>query len=226
MKKYTSMYLTSVMATGSNMAILVMRFALLAMILLGGFIADAQKAPANAFFSLINVGHKMRHQLLYAEGRATVFYGADTLMGVAEFNGNTVLLKHQGDSVQRKFIVADENLKGVQLFIDGLMVSFMKKENSTKLHRLLFDAYGLKIYDDVLSSKIETGNINYSELLFEFDGKTYPAVTFWTTSTKRSMIKILNNIFRLSLQPDEFKNKEAVMAAVLNYDDRFFPTKK
>lgn len=218
------MYLTSVMATGSNMAMLVMRFALLTIILLGGFIADAQKAPANAFFSLINVGHKMRHQLLYTEERATVFYGADTLMGNAEFNGNTVLLKHQGDSVQRKFIVADENLKGVQLFIDGLMVSFMKKENSAKLHRLLFDAYGLKIYDDVLSSKIDPENINYSELLFEFNGRTYPAVTFWTTSTKRSMVEILNNIFRLSLQPKDFKNKEAVMAAIMSYDIRIFPS--
>ncbi|GAA4749278.1 hypothetical protein [Flavisolibacter ginsenosidimutans] len=202
-----------------------MQFAMSGVILFGCFIADAQKAPANAFFSLVNVGHKTKHQVLYTEGWAMVFYGADTLMGNAECNGNTVLLKHQGDSVQQKFIMADENLKGMQLFIDSSILSFVKMENSTKLHRLLFDAYGLKIYDDVLSSKIDPDNINYSELLFAFNGKTYPAVTFWTTSTKRSMIEILNNIFRLSLQPKDFKNKEAVMAALLSYDHRIFSPK-
>lgn len=218
------MYLTSVMATGSNMAMFVKRFALLTMTLLGGFIADAQKAPANALFSLINVGHKTQHQLLYLQGKGTVLYGADTLLGNAEFNGKTVFLKLQGDSVQRKFIVADNKLKEVRLYVDSTTVFFIKKENGTKLQRLLFHAYGLKIYDDVLFSKIDPENINYSELLFEFNGRTYPAVTFWTTSTKRSMVEILNNIFRLSLQPKDFKNKEAVMAAIMSYDIRIFPS--
>lgn len=225
MKKYGSANATSVLIDTPTISKALLPFALFCLLLLAQFNAGAQNAKAHAFFSLVNFGHKTQYQIS-AEEKATVFYAGDTLSGHAELKGNAIFLTLSNDTLQRMLKLADSNFKEMQLYTNGSVVSFVRKGNDAKLFRLLFNDEGLKIYDDVLSSKIETGNINYSELLFEFDGKTYPAASFWTTSTKRSMIKILNNIFRLSLQPDEFKNKEAVMAAVLNYDNRIFPSTK
>lgn len=202
-----------------------LRFAVVLIATTGHLAVNAQKSRGVFLFSLLNSGHTIQHRPTLAASPANVFYGADTLSGIVELTGEEIVFTPQNDTVQRKFILADKKFKGLQYPTGPSKVLFVKRYNSERLFRLLFNASGVKIYDTKRSLDIEPGNIEYNELLLEYEGELYPVVTFWTTSTKRSLIKILNKIFRLSLQPENFKNKEAVMAAVLNYDDRIFSSK-
>lgn len=175
-----------------------LRFVFVLIPLFGHFEGRTQKSTGTFTFFFMNSGRKIERRPSIPKTAASVFYDTDTLRGLAKLSGKEVVFTPQNDLLQRRYIVTDEKFKGFQFRLAASNVSFVKRENKGKLIRLLFDAYGLKIYDDALLVAMDPANINYSSLLFEYGGKVYPAVTFWTTSTKRHMIKILNGMLGLS----------------------------
>jgi hypothetical protein len=61
-------------------------------------------------------------------------------------------------------------------------------------------------------------------LIFKADSKIFEAITFWTTSEKRNIVKILNNAWHVNLNPKDFKGKEDLMNRIINNDKSIYST--
>lgn len=177
--------------------------------------AFAQSNKSTAFFRLINSGKKRKDKFTDAiNGSGWLQYRDSIIKGefLLSNDGFLVVQKIDGkwfaysDTLVRKIVI--NNKKG-NLYLNRLV------GYDNQLRRLLKDTLGIEIYDKSFDLNRSAGSINYYSLLFRKDTLYIPAVTFWVTSTKRSIIQIMNKLLGSNLKPNEFKSKENYMEQLL-----------
>lgn len=175
----------------------------------------AQSKSSAAFYRLVYSGRKNRDKFV------DTIYGTGWLQYKDSIIRGDFLLSNIGLQLKQK---NDRRRFG---FADTLMRKVVVKSNSSSLYlnrlvhydnqlwRLVKDTLGIEIYDKSIDLNSSTRSINYYSLLFRKDTLYIPAVTFWVTSTKRSIIRVMNNLLGNTLKPNEFRSKEDYMEQLL-----------
>lgn len=175
----------------------------------------AQSKSSAAFYRLVNSGKKNRDKFV------DTIYGTGWLQYRDSIISGDFLLSKIGLQLKQK---NDRRRFG---FVDTLVRKVVIKSDSSSLYlnrlvyydnqlwRLVKDTLGIEIYDKSLDLNSSAHSINYNSLLFRKDTLYIPAVTFWVTSTKRSIILIMNNLLGNTLKPNEFRSKEDYMEQLL-----------
>lgn len=175
----------------------------------------AQSNKSAAFFRVINSGKKGKDKLTDAiNGTGWLQYRDSIIKGefLLSNDGFVVVQKIDGkwfaygDTLVRKMVI--NNNKG-NLYLNRLV------RYDNQLWRLLKDTLGIEIYDKSFDLNRSVRAINYNSLLFRKDSLYIPAVTFWVTSTKRSIIRIINNLMGNRVKPNMFRSKEVLMEQLL-----------
>jgi hypothetical protein len=176
---------------------------------------NAQSKSSAAFYRLVNSGKKNRDKFV------DTIYGTGWLQYRDSIISGDFLLSKIGLQLKQK---NDRRRFG---FVDTLVRKVVIKSDSSSLYlnrlvyydnqlwRLVKDTLGIEIYDKSLDLNSSAHSINYNSLLFRKDTLYIPAVTFWVTSTKRSIILIMNNLLGNTLKPNEFRSKEDYMEQLL-----------
>lgn len=178
----------------------------------------SQKSAGYSLFRLLNSG-KVKKEINQPQvrGIGTIDYKDSTLFGQMLITNADIQLKSENrlfaysnsDTSINKVIIED-NLQAMELV--------RLKDFDSKLWRLLKDTLGVRVYDKNISYTKNGSAIDYNSLLFHGNGQYYEAVTFWVTSTKRNIVKILNQLLELNLSPKQFKSKEDVLDRLLSND--------
>lgn len=176
----------------------------------------AQTRSSAAFFRLINSGRKKNNKFIdFIKGSGRLQYQDSIISG-------ELLLSKDGIQVQQNtklkwFGHKDTLLRMIIIDNNGDNVHFNRLSGyDNQLWRLIKDTLGITIYDKNYSLNRNTFSIDYNSLLFQQDDIYIPAVTFWVTSTKRNIIKIVNRLLALNLSPKNFKSKEDLMNILVN----------
>jgi hypothetical protein len=179
------------------------------------------------FFYLVNSGRKpmpghtaIKDLVISTPLYSVVSYNHDTISGKLTIKKGILSLEAP-DGV-RTLSFEDSGIHSIRLFQDGVEL-FLKKVNvpgQQKLRRVLLDTLGFTVYDDVFSFSSSVHDVDYDELIFEYDRTIYPVTDFWTTSRKRKMIDILNRIFKSDLKYSEYQGKELLLESILNFSNR------
>lgn len=179
----------------------------------------SQRSNSYSFFQLIYSGKKKKQGKQYEiEGSGWLTFKDSTFNGKLLVSGTMIQLESQEGIFKYNF--SDNSLTHILMEHDGQRLGLIRLKNiDNKLWRLLKDTLGVKIYDKNISYKVDGNNIDYNSLLFERNNRFYEAVTFWVTSTKRNVIKIINQLLGLRLNPKSFDSKEDIMNKII-YNDK------
>ncbi|MBX2933874.1 MAG: hypothetical protein KF825_06490 [Ferruginibacter sp.] len=171
----------------------------------------AQARSNASIFTLINSSRKKNNKFIdFIKGSGRVQYRDSTISGELLFSKGGVQI--QQNQILKWFSYKDTLLQKIIVNNYGDNVLFNRLAGyDNQLWRLVKDTLGISIYDKSYSPDRNTSSIDYNSLLFQQDAMYIPAVTFWTTSTKRSIIKIVNKLLGLNLSPKNFKGKEDLM---------------
>lgn len=182
----------------------------------------AQKSSSYSFFQLLNTGKsKKPAKQSETEGFGSLVYRDSLLHGRVSITEKTIALISNSKTTAYSYDDAKlnriymENTKG-RLNIVRL------KDVDNRLWRLIKDTLGVKVYDKNISHPADGNNIDYTSLIFCSNDRTYEAEGFWVTSTKRSIVKIINHLLGLELNPKEFKGKEDLMNQLINNDMKIY----
>lgn len=175
----------------------------------------AQSKSSAAFFRLVYSGKKNRDKFVDTiYGTGWLQYKDSIIRGDLLLSNIGLQLKQKND--RRRFGFADTLVRKVVIKSDSSSLylnRLMYYDN--QLWRLVKDTLGIEIYDKSFDLNSSANSINYYSLLFRKDTLYIPAVTFWVTSTKRSIIRIMNNLLGNTLKPNEFRSKEDYMEQLL-----------
>jgi len=96
------------------------------------------------------------------------------------------------------------------------------KNVKNQLWRIIKDTLGLKIIDKNFTQRVELNSIDYNSLAFCKNNVYKEAFDFWTTSTKKNIVRILNDFLNISLHPKKFNGKEDILERILLNDKSFY----
>ena len=179
------------------------------------------------FFYLVNSGRKsmqgpsaIKDLIISTPLQSVVSYNSDTISGKLTLKKGILYVEALDGLHTLRF--EDSAINSIRLFQDGVEL-FLKKVNVSgqqKLRRVLLDTLGFAVYDDVFTFSRSVQDVDYDELIFEYDKTVYPVTDFWTTSRKRRMIDILNRIFKSNLKYNEYRDKETLLESILSLENR------
>lgn len=186
----------------------------------------SQRNNSYSFFQLLNSGKKKRQNKQYEiEGIGMLQYKDSTIYGHLLITEAHIQMTNENGLF--KYAYSDASLGNIIMKHNGQFLNMVRLKNfDNKLWRLIKDTLGIRIYDKNISYSIDGNNIDYNSLLFQCNSEFIEAVTFWVTSTKRNMVKIINELLELRLKPQAFKNKEDIMDRLLGNDKIFTPKDK
>jgi hypothetical protein len=175
----------------------------------------AQSKSSAAFYRLIYSGKKNRDKFVDTiYGTGWLQYRDSIISGDFLLSNNGLQLKQKLD--RRRFGFVDTSVRKVVIKSDSSSLYLNRLvDYDNHLWRLVKDTLGIEIYDKSFDLNRSAGSINYYSLLFRKDTLYIPVVTFWVTSTKRSIIRIMNNLLGSRLKPNEFRSKEDYMEQLL-----------
>jgi hypothetical protein len=177
--------------------------------------AISQSKSSAALYRFVYAGKKNRDKFV------DTIYGTGWLQYKDSIISGDFLLSNSGLQLKQK-----NDRRGFG-FLDTLVRKVVIKSDSSSLYlnrlvyhdnqlwRLVKDTLGIEIYDKSFDLNSSAHSINYYSLLFRKDTLYIPAVTFWVTSTKRSIIRIMNSLLGSRLKPNEFRSKEDYMEQLL-----------
>lgn len=178
----------------------------------GGAISQSKKSAA--FYNLVYSGKKNRDKIVDTiYGTGWLQYKDSIIRGDFLLSNNGLQLKQKND--RRRFGFADTLVRKVVVKSNSRSLYLNRLVYDNHLWRLVKDTLGIEIYDKSFDLNSSAHSINYYSLLFRKDTLYIPAVTFWVTSTKRSIIRIMNNLLGNTLKPNEFRSKEDYMEQLL-----------
>lgn len=181
-------------------------------------ISDSYSQGRNSysFFQLLYSGKKKRDaKRVEIVGSGNLIYKDSTFQGHISITEKSVQLNNGKGSLE--YAYSDSFLSRITIGNIHQSITLVRlKYFDNMLWRLIKDTLGMRIYDKNISYTINGNNIDYSSLLFQDSTQTYEAVSFWVTSTKRSIVKIMNHLLDLKLTPKEFRGKEDLMNQIIN----------
>lgn len=152
-------------------------------------------------------------------GIGRLIYRDSTLTGQLSVKNDSIEIKNERGAIN-KYAYSDTAIQSLMVKVNDLTLTLVRiKEFKNKLFRLIKDTLGMKVYDKNITYTINSNTIDYSYLLFQKDMKYMEAETFWTTSTKKNIIRILNQLLGLNLNPKKFKGKEDVLDKLLKGEE-------
>jgi len=155
-------------------------------------------------------------------GKGSISINDSAFVGDIFITNDSVRVNNE---IIKTFSVSDSSLQSVVMSNGQQDLKLYRlKGYDNKLSRLIKDTLGVKIFDKKISFIIDGDNIDYDDLIFQTNSKFIEAVTFWTTSTKRSIVNILNSIWHVNLNPKDFKGKEDLMNRIINNDKSIYST--
>ena len=179
------------------------------------------------FFYLVNSGRKptpkhgaVKDIVIDSPMLCVLNYNNEEITG--KFTIKKAILHIDAPDKVRDLHFGDTAIRSIRIFHEGALL-FLKMINTPRgqqLRRVLQDTLGFAVYDDVFSFSRSVDNVDYDELIFEYDGKSYVVTDFWTTSRKRKMIDILNHIFKSDLKYNEYRSKESLLESILKLENR------
>jgi len=177
--------------------------------------AISQSKSSAAFYRLIYSGKKNRDKFVDTiYGTGWLQYRDSIISGDFLLSNTGLQLRQKND--RRRFGFADTLVRKVVIKSDSSSLYLNRLVYyDNQLWRLVKDTLGIEIYDKSFDLNSSTHSINYYSLLFRKDTLYIPAVTFWVTSTKRSIIRIMNNLLGNTLKSNGFRSKEDYMEQLL-----------
>lgn len=196
---------------------------LLAFLVITSSCVYSQRSNSYSFFRLLYSGKKKKQSNQYpVQGFGSVGFKDSISNGNVYMTEVSIRLTENTDTLN--YSNYDTSILFIRIH-DGKnrYLSLVRlKDYDNKLWRLINDTLGVKVYDKNVSFS-QTGNsIDYNSLLFHGNGRYFEAVTFWVTSTKKSIVKILNQLLMLELNPKEFRSKEDLMDRLLSSDKSIY----
>ncbi|MBN8665855.1 MAG: hypothetical protein J0M30_00035 [Chitinophagales bacterium] len=178
----------------------------------------SQRSNSYSFFQLLNSGKKKKDAKRFEiVGSGNFIYKDTIFQGQLSITEKSVQLNNEKGTFE--YAYSDTFLSRITIGNIHQSITLVRlKYFDNMLWRLIKDTLGIKIYDKNISYAISGNNIDYNSLIFQDSAQTYEAVTFWVTSTKRSIVKIINHLLGLELIPREFKGKEDLMNRLINND--------
>lgn len=175
----------------------------------------AQSKSSAAFYSLVYSGKKNRDKFVDTiYGTGWLQYNDSIIRGDFLLSNIGLQLKQKND--RRRFGFADTLVRKVVIKSDSSSLYLNRLVYyDNQLWRLVKDTLGIEIYDKSFDLNSSARSINYYSLLFRKDTLYIPAVTFWVTSTKRSIIRIMNKLLGSNQKPNQFRSKENYMEQLL-----------
>ncbi|MBS4043687.1 MAG: hypothetical protein KGZ59_07705 [Chitinophagaceae bacterium] len=179
----------------------------------------SQRNNSHSFFQLLNSGKKKKQSKQYEiEGTGRLEYKDSLIYGQLLITEADIQMKNENGLL--KYAYSDTSLGHIIMKHNGQFLNLVRlKDFDNKLWRLIKDTLGIRIYDKNISYSIDGSNIDYNSLLFQRNSEFIEAVTFWVTSTKRNIVKIINQLLELDLKPIDFKGKEDIMNRII-YNDK------
>lgn len=206
-----------------------MKKSIIIVIILFQAIACFSQRNSYFFFYLVNSGRKpvsghsaIKDLTITTPLQSVVNFNNDTIWGKLTIKKGELHVEAPNESHTLRF--EDSGINSIRFFHDGVEL-FLRKINVSgeqKLRRVLLDTLGFAVYDDVFSFSKSVNDVDYDELIFEYDRTIYTVTDFWTTSRKRKMIDILNRIFKSDLKYSEYRDKESLLESILNLKNRVF----
>lgn len=185
----------------------------------------AQKGSSYSLFQILYSGKKT-HSLKKADiqSAGSIYLEDVILNGTIRLQGEGIVFASQG--YQKEFLLSDSAVKKITLVDNSQVLNLVRLTNKDgKLWRLLKDTLGIRVYDKTISFLADGKTIDYESLFFEKGGVYKDAVTFWTTSTKKSIVSILNLFLETNLIPRTFHGKEELMDKFLRGDETVFKSR-
>lgn len=175
----------------------------------------AQSKSSAAFYRLVYSGKKSRDKIVDTiYGTGWLQYRDSIISGDFLLSNNGLQLKQKLD--RRRFGFADTLVRKVAFKSNsGSLCLNRLVDYDNQLWRLVKDTLGIEIYDKSFDLNTSARSVSYYSLLFRKNTLFIPAVTFWLTSTKRSIVRIMNNLLGSKLKPNEFRSKEDYMEQLL-----------
>lgn len=177
------------------------------------FDTAAQTANSVYIFRLLNSGKAKKVARIF-EGDGSIGYNNSKFNGRILIEENTILLTTESNVMEFKttdtaiqYLTIQQNEKIINLFRLGGF--------DNQLWRLLKDTLGVQVFDKDIYKVASSDNIDYSSLLFQKGTAYAEAETFWTTSTKKNIVRIINQLFLAKLKPVNFKGKEDLMKKII-----------
>lgn len=177
--------------------------------------AISQSKSSAVFYRLVYSGKKNRDKVVDTiSGTGWLQYKDSIIRGDFLLSNIGLQLKQKND--RRRFGFSDSSVRKVVIRINSSSLCLNRLvDYDSQLWRLVKDTLGIEIYDKSFDLNRSARSINYYSLLFRKDTLFIPAVTFWVTSTKRSIIRIMNSLLGSKLNAHEFRSKEDYMEQLL-----------
>lgn len=182
----------------------------------------AQKSRSYSFFQLLNAGKSKKPAKQFgAEGAGNLVYQDSLLYGRVLITEKEIVLINVSKPIAYNY--DDSKVSSIYIGNSKGGISLVRLNDvDNRLWRLIKDTLGIKMYDKNISYPVDGSNIDYASLIFRSNNRTYEAETFWVTSTKRNILKIVNNMLGLKLNPKEFKGKDDLMNQIINNDRKVY----
>ena len=182
----------------------------------------AQKSSSYSFFQLLNTGKSKKPTKQFeTEGAGSLVYRDTLLHGRVSISERTSVLVSNSETTAYSYY--DAKLNRIYMENTKGRINLVRlKDVDNKLWRLIKDTLGMRVYDKNISYLADGNNIDYTSLIFRSNDRTYEAESFWVTSTKRNIVKIINHLLGLEINPKGFKGKEDLMNQIINNDMKIY----
>ncbi len=175
------------------------------------------------FFQILYSGKKIKaHNRYEISGNGTIDLKDSVINGNLIITNDSVRIINKTTNISYDF--SDPSFQSLIINNGEQNLKLYRlKELDNKIYRLIKDTLSVKIFDKNISFKLDKDNIDYNNLVFKTDSKVFESITFWTTSTKKRIVKILNTIWHTHLNPKSFKGKEDLMNRIIDNDESIYP---
>ena len=163
-----------------------------------------------------------RHKARTAKEESVKSPGTINVSG-NEYNGNLTMFNNRVVYRHKKGVetynYSDTSLHSIKADVIGGPLCLVRAGNiDNKIWRLIKDTLGVQIMDKQLLHIAAAGNADFHNLVFVKGADHFYASGSMFSSTKKNMVKILNQLWGLHLEAKNFKDKQEIIDRLIHND--------